>query len=65
MTELASAAVTIRSGSLSATALERALREDSTPLIARIAEEAVLIDVRTLHGNALNRAANTVLNVLQ
>ena len=65
MTELASAAVTIRSGSLSATALERALREDSTPLIARIDEEAVLIDVRTLHGNDLNRAANTVLNVLQ
>ncbi len=64
-TELPSSAVTLTSPHLSATALEKALRGHSTPLIARIDDEIVHIDVRTLHGEDLNRAANTVLDVLQ
>jgi L-seryl-tRNA(Ser) seleniumtransferase len=64
-TELPSTAVTLSSSTLSATALERALREASTPLIARIDEEIIHIDVRTLYADDLNHAANTVLNALQ
>ena len=46
--EIPTALVALRPRSLSAARLEEALRRLPTPVIARIAEDAVLLDVRTL-----------------
>jgi L-seryl-tRNA(Ser) seleniumtransferase len=62
---LPSCALQVRSASLSAEALARRLREAVTPIIARIEDDAILLDLRTVLPGEEDEIEQTLIEILK
>ena len=61
---LRSAAVVIRSGKVSAAGLEKRMRHLEVPIVCRVSDDAVLLDVRTIPGEEFEIVARMLGEVL-
>ena len=61
---LRSAAVVIRSGKVSAAGLEKQMRHLEVPIVCRVSDDAVLLDVRTIPGEEFEIVARMLGEVL-
>jgi L-seryl-tRNA(Ser) seleniumtransferase len=63
--ELPTKCVGIRIGGLSADKVERRMRKSSPPVVARIEDEYVVVDLRTVQGDEIPIICHTVENILK
>jgi len=65
LTALESFAVAVRPGAMSLKVLEKALRHNDPPIIARVADEAVLLDLRTILDGQERVVENALKQILK